>query len=73
MVGGVTQATQSGAGEGRETDTVLSYDPVTDRWTFLTALPGPRQSSVADVIDDAIVVTSGSTSVGPTSSTWSGR
>ncbi|PNY82786.1 hypothetical protein CVO96_00815 [Deinococcus koreensis] len=73
VVGGVTQGSGNGGIEGRELETVLSYDPATDRWTVLTPLPGPRQSSVADTIGDALVVTTGSTSAGPTNTTWIGR
>ena len=66
VAGGVTQ------GE-RESAQVFAYDPVADRWTRLPALPGPRQSPVADAVGDALVVVTGATSAGPTDSTFMGR
>ncbi|WP_165795433.1 Kelch repeat-containing protein [Deinococcus koreensis] len=73
VVGGVTNASGSGAFEGREMETVLAYDPRSNRWSRLQPLPAPRQSSVADVIGDALVVSTGSTSAGPTDTTWQGN
>ncbi|THF85556.1 hypothetical protein E7T09_16525 [Deinococcus sp. KSM4-11] len=73
VAGGVTLAKTSGAIEGAESDTMLSYDPVTNRWSTRTALPAVRQSPVADVIADRLVVTTGSNSAGPTNTTWQGQ
>ena len=66
VAGGVT------VGE-RESAQVFAYDPATDQWTTLPALPGPRQSPVADVIGDALVVATGATTAGPTDSTFVSR
>ncbi len=73
VIGGVTLATHAGAVEGLESDEVMAYDPATDRWSPLTPLPSPRQSPVADTIGNTVVVTTGSTAVGPVDSTWSGH
>ncbi|WP_412029784.1 Kelch repeat-containing protein [Deinococcus yunweiensis] len=73
VIGGVTQATRTGAREGQESDVVLAYDPVQDQWSPLTPLPGPRQSPIADTIDGMLVVTTGSTEVGPVDTTVIGH
>ena len=73
VVGGVTLATHAGANEGLESDEVTAYDPATDQWAPLTSLPGPRQSPVADVIANTLVVTTGSTAEGPVDNTWTGH
>ncbi|MBB5374990.1 N-acetylneuraminic acid mutarotase [Deinococcus metalli] len=72
VVGGVTTSS-AGAVEGKESATVYAYDPVTDAWSSLTALPDVRQSPVADIIGDALYVTTGATASGPTATTWIGR
>ena len=52
VAGGVTQS-------AAEVDTVYQYDPIDDQWSQLPNLPGVRQSPVADLVDDIIVVTGG--------------
>lgn len=73
VIGGVTQARDAGAIEGHESSVVLAYDPAANQWQSTTALPGPRQSPVADTIDGALVVTTGSTAAGPVDSTVVGH
>jgi len=72
-IGGVTLATQGSAIEGKESNTVLAYDPAVNRWSALTSLPEPRQSPVAGVIGGKVIVTTGSTSVGPVDTTFVGE
>ena len=57
----------------RESAQVFAYDPAANHWSTLPALPGPRQSPVADMIGDALVVATGATAAGPTASTFVGR
>ena len=66
VAGGVT------LGE-RESAQVFAYDPATNRWSILPALPGSRQSPVADVVGEALVVATGATAAGPTDSTFVSR
>lgn len=72
-VGGVTTARTGGQNEGAESGAVLSYDPAANRWSARSALPAVRQSPVADVIADQLIVTTGATSSGPVDTTWLGR
>jgi N-acetylneuraminic acid mutarotase len=52
---------------------VLIYDPVSDAWSALVALPEPRKGAVAFAIGRRIIVTTGSpTSTDPVSSTFVG-
>ncbi|WP_240741689.1 kelch repeat-containing protein [Deinococcus sp. KSM4-11] len=73
VVGGVTLATNGGAIEGKESNTVLTYDPSLNKWSALTSLPGPRQSPVAGVIGGKMIVTTGSTTAGPVATTFIGH
>ncbi len=73
VAGGVTTAKTSSAGEGAESAVVLSYDPAANRWSARTTLPAVRQSPVADVIADQLIVTTGATAAGPTNTTWAER
>ncbi|MFC4452529.1 Kelch repeat-containing protein [Deinococcus sonorensis] len=74
VAGGVTLAENPAPDdvEGKESNTVLDYDPKTDKWTRLTDLPAPRQSPVAGVLGTKLVVTGGATDDGPTDVTWIG-
>lgn len=72
-VGGVTTARTSGQNEGAESGAVLSYDPAANRWSTRSSLPEVRQSPVADIIADQLVVTTGATFSGPADTTWLGR
>jgi N-acetylneuraminic acid mutarotase len=54
---------------------VTAYDPRTNTWQQLTALPAGRKSPVADVIGQQIVVATGNaTSIAaPSATTWTGK
>lgn len=62
VIAGVTQSSE-------EVDTVFSYDPFTDVWSELPSIPSARQSPVAGLVGDQIVVTVGS-SGGIQDETW---
>ena len=53
-------------------DDVMMYDPISDSWENLPPLPQERQSPVADVINDAMFVTSGRIATGLKKTTWRG-
>ncbi|WP_197526961.1 Kelch repeat-containing protein [Pirellulimonas nuda] len=53
VIAGVTQ-------QSAQSDRVFSYDPFTDVWSELTALPAKRQSPVAGLVGDRLIVTTGS-------------
>ncbi|MFC5846884.1 malectin domain-containing carbohydrate-binding protein, partial [Deinococcus petrolearius] len=65
VVAGVT-------GHSAEIADVNEYDPATGRWTALTPLPAARQSPVAGVLGDQLVVTGGSLPSGVFTTTWAG-
>jgi hypothetical protein len=55
------------------TDDVSIYDPATDTWTTLPALPSKVKGAVADVIGRSIVVSTGSpTNIDPSATTYIG-
>lgn len=52
---------------------VFAYDPASDEWSELPALPGARKGAVAAAWGDSIVVSTGSpTGVDPIGTTWIG-
>jgi Kelch motif len=61
VAGGITQGSQ-------EVANVVRYDAENDRWMELTPLPNSRKSPVAGVIENQLIVTTGSLS----STTWVG-
>ena len=51
---------------------VLSYDPASNRWIALPALPDVRQAAVAQLVGDRLYVTTGTpTGIRPQTTTWS--
>lgn len=66
MVAGVTS-------NSVELANVIEFDPSTNAWSELPALPAARQSPVAGLVGDQLIVTSGSTDPGkelPQAQTW---
>ncbi len=55
-----------------EVANVSQYDPATDRWTALTPLPEARQSPIAGILNNRLVVTTGSLPSGAKATTWVG-
>ena len=52
---------------------VYEYDPAANTWSALPALPAPRQSPVAGVINNRLIVSTGSLSAAAAfTTTWSG-
>ncbi len=63
-----------GTTQGREkTPEVLAYDPAADRWDRLTRMPGARSATVAGVIADELVLSTGTVGGEPLDTTWIGR
>jgi kelch-like protein 9/13/kelch-like protein 26 len=49
-----------GEGPGRiPLGNVESYDPVTNKWSSLTSMPGTRSSGIANVIGNSLIFTTG--------------
>ncbi|TDE86182.1 NPCBM/NEW2 domain-containing protein [Deinococcus sp. S9] len=65
VVGGVTQ-------RSAEVANIVEYDPNTNAWTELTPLPAPRQSPVAGIINNRLVVTTGWQPDSARTTTWIG-
>lgn len=60
----------AGVTQGRtKSDRVFSYDPFHNGWTELPSLPAPRQSPVAGVVGDQLIVSTGS-NIGRQDDTW---
>lgn len=57
----------------RELQDIIAYDPVEDRWEFVGTLPLRLRSPAVRVVNEKILVTTGSTYWGqePTDKTWS--
>ncbi|MBC8163707.1 MAG: hypothetical protein H7Z42_21070 [Roseiflexaceae bacterium] len=68
IVGGST----NGGSSGLSSSAVSLYDPVTNTWLALPALPGGRKTPVAGVIGDQLIVTTGAGSSATTTTTWRG-
>lgn len=62
-IGGVTNGTTKVAN-------VFNYDPVSNLWSELTPYPNPRQTPVAGVIGNKVVVTTGASDNASQSQTW---
>jgi N-acetylneuraminic acid mutarotase len=60
----------NGGSNGIASDDVLLYDPVSNVWLKLPAIPGIRKTPVADLIGDQIIVATGG-GYYQTSTTWS--
>lgn len=70
----VLGGTVNGGSNGLASEDVLSYDPLSDTWLDLPALPAARKSPVAGVIDGQIVVATGNAGGSqPTPTTWASR
>ena len=65
VIAGVTYHSQ-------EIANVIEYDPASNAWTELTPIPGARQSPIADLIGNQVVVTTGSLPAGVFTTTWVG-
>ena len=66
MVAGVTNNSEKIAD-------VNEYDPDSDKWTALTPLPAPRQSPIAGIVNNRLIVTTGALQEGAFNTTWSGQ
>ncbi len=63
-----------GTTQGRKkTPEILAYDPAADRWDILTSMPGARSATVAGVIGDELVLSTGTVAGGPLDTTWVGH
>lgn len=71
--GGGTHGSHSGNHEGQEAEGVWQYDPATQVWSALTDLPAERQSPIMGVINDTLILTTGSDATGPLANTWVSR
>ena len=63
---------ESGLGDDTVTDTVGAYDPTTDTWRDLPAMPAPRHHGMAAVVGDRLFMIGGYSISGfdPTSTMW---
>lgn len=60
----------AGSSNSVQVANVIEYDPATNSWSELRALPGARESSVAGLVGDQMVVTCGLQGSSPRSQTW---